>query len=167
MATDAVSQREAKILGIIETAAHSHDVAAQCDHTDGVVYALAVGASLLWRLRRATAIETGLRGRFQFIVRKDMKLSWPRAETATDFISMATDPDLAVATKGAIHAFTKAFESPELVAQQKKINVIVVVAAVKRGLRKKRRSSMGSGVRSSQRAKATSESITEASQTIE
>jgi acetamidase/formamidase len=31
-----------------------------------------------------------------------MKLKWPRAETATDFISMATDPDLAVATKGAI-----------------------------------------------------------------
>lgn len=25
-------------LGIIDTAAHSHDVAAQCDHTDGVVY---------------------------------------------------------------------------------------------------------------------------------
>jgi acetamidase/formamidase len=49
-----------------------------------------------------SAIETGLRGRFQFIVRKDMKLEWPRAETATDFISMATDPDLAVATKGAI-----------------------------------------------------------------
>src|SRR4029078_6158940 len=35
-------------------------------------------------------------------VRKDMKLTWPRAETATDFISMATDPDLPVATKGAI-----------------------------------------------------------------
>jgi acetamidase/formamidase len=31
-----------------------------------------------------------------------MKLTWPRAETATDYISMATDPDLATATKGAI-----------------------------------------------------------------
>jgi len=49
-----------------------------------------------------TAIETSLRGRLQLTVRKDMKLAWPRAETATDFISMATDPDLAVATKGAI-----------------------------------------------------------------
>jgi acetamidase/formamidase len=49
-----------------------------------------------------TAIETSLRGRLQLTVRKDMKLTWPRAETATDFISMATDPDLAVATKGAI-----------------------------------------------------------------
>src|SRR5271169_4792104 len=49
-----------------------------------------------------TAIETSLRGRLQLTVRKDMKLTWPRAETATDFISMATDPDLAVATKTAI-----------------------------------------------------------------
>jgi len=49
-----------------------------------------------------TAIETSLRGRLQLTVRKDMKLTWPRAETATDYISMATDPDLAVATKGAI-----------------------------------------------------------------
>jgi acetamidase/formamidase len=49
-----------------------------------------------------TAIETSLRGRLQLTVRKNMKLTWPRAETATDFISMATDPDLAVATRGAI-----------------------------------------------------------------
>jgi acetamidase/formamidase len=49
-----------------------------------------------------TAIETSLRGRLQLTVRKDMKLTWPRAETATDYISMATDPDLAVATKQAI-----------------------------------------------------------------
>jgi acetamidase/formamidase len=49
-----------------------------------------------------TAIETSLRGRLQLTVRKDMKLTWPRAETATDYISMATDPDLAVATHGAI-----------------------------------------------------------------
>jgi acetamidase/formamidase len=49
-----------------------------------------------------TAIETSLRGRLQLTVRKDMKLTWPRAETATDYISMATDPDLAVATKAAI-----------------------------------------------------------------
>ena len=49
-----------------------------------------------------TAIETSLRGRLRLTVRKDMKLTWPRAETATDYISMATDPDLAEATKGAI-----------------------------------------------------------------
>ncbi|HXT68916.1 MAG TPA: acetamidase/formamidase family protein [Vicinamibacterales bacterium] len=49
-----------------------------------------------------TAIETSLRGRLRLTVRKDMRLTWPRAETATDFIAMATDPDLTVATKAAI-----------------------------------------------------------------
>ena len=49
-----------------------------------------------------TAIETSLRGHLQLTVRKDMKLTWPRAETPTDFISMATDPDLATATRTAI-----------------------------------------------------------------
>jgi acetamidase/formamidase len=49
-----------------------------------------------------TAIETSLRGRLQLTVRKDMKLTWPRAETPTDYISMATDPDLLVATRTAI-----------------------------------------------------------------
>jgi acetamidase/formamidase len=49
-----------------------------------------------------TAIETSLRGRIQLTVRKNINLVWPRAETATDFISMATDPDLATATSLAI-----------------------------------------------------------------
>jgi acetamidase/formamidase len=49
-----------------------------------------------------TAIETSLRGQLQLIVRKDMRLTWPRAETATDYIAMATDPDLTVATSLAI-----------------------------------------------------------------
>ncbi|MFL6798882.1 MAG: acetamidase/formamidase family protein [Xanthobacteraceae bacterium] len=41
-----------------------------------------------------TAIETGLRGRFQFILRKDMKLTWPRAETPTHWMVMGLHPDL-------------------------------------------------------------------------
>jgi acetamidase/formamidase len=49
-----------------------------------------------------TAIETSFRGRIQLTVRKGMKLKWPRAETPTDFISMAADPDLTIATKTAI-----------------------------------------------------------------
>ncbi|MCC6988432.1 MAG: acetamidase/formamidase family protein [Acidobacteria bacterium] len=49
-----------------------------------------------------TAIETSLRGRLQLTVRKGEPLTWPRAETATDYISMGADPDLAVATKIAI-----------------------------------------------------------------
>jgi acetamidase/formamidase len=49
-----------------------------------------------------TAIETSLRGRIQLTARKNMTLTWPRAETATDYISMAADPDLTAATKMAI-----------------------------------------------------------------
>ncbi|MEP7273120.1 MAG: acetamidase/formamidase family protein [Acidobacteriota bacterium] len=49
-----------------------------------------------------TAIETSLRGRLQLTVRKNMSLVWPRAETQSDFISMATDPDLTTATTMAI-----------------------------------------------------------------
>ena len=49
-----------------------------------------------------TAIETSLRGRLQLTVRKNMHLVWPRAETPTDFISMAADVDLTVATTLAI-----------------------------------------------------------------
>jgi len=49
-----------------------------------------------------TAIETSLRGRLQLTVVKGMALKWPRAETPTDYIAMATDQDLATATKTAI-----------------------------------------------------------------
>jgi len=49
-----------------------------------------------------TAIETSLRGRLRLTVRKGMKLTWPRAETPTHYMSMAADKDLTVATKTAI-----------------------------------------------------------------
>ena len=49
-----------------------------------------------------TAIETNLEGRIQVVVRKDMKLTWPRAETPTHWITMGTDTSLVVATKTAI-----------------------------------------------------------------
>jgi acetamidase/formamidase len=41
-----------------------------------------------------TAMETSLVGTFQFIVRKDMKLKWPRGETPNYWIAMGLDPDL-------------------------------------------------------------------------
>ena len=41
-----------------------------------------------------TAMETSLEGTFQFIVRKDMHLTWPRGETPTHWIVMGLDPDL-------------------------------------------------------------------------
>jgi cyclophilin family peptidyl-prolyl cis-trans isomerase len=49
-----------------------------------------------------TAIETSLRGRLQFIVRKGHKLTWPRAETPTHVITMGTDTSLTVATRIAL-----------------------------------------------------------------
>jgi acetamidase/formamidase len=41
-----------------------------------------------------TAIETGLIGTFELIVRKDMTLVWPQAETPTHIMTMAFDPSL-------------------------------------------------------------------------
>jgi len=49
-----------------------------------------------------TAMETGLTGTFQFIVRKDMHLKWPRGETPTHYITMGINEDLTEATKLAI-----------------------------------------------------------------
>lgn len=49
-----------------------------------------------------TGIETSLRGRIQLTVRKGMKLTWPRGETDTYYISMGTDVDLTKATRIAI-----------------------------------------------------------------
>jgi acetamidase/formamidase len=41
-----------------------------------------------------TAIETGLIGTFELLVRDDMRLTWPQAETPTHVMTMAFDPDL-------------------------------------------------------------------------
>jgi acetamidase/formamidase len=49
-----------------------------------------------------TALETALTGTFQFVVRKDMHLKWPRAETPTHYIAMGLHEDLTEATKLAI-----------------------------------------------------------------
>jgi acetamidase/formamidase len=46
-----------------------------------------------------TALETSLVGTFQFVVRKDMHLTWPRAETPTHWITMGIDDDLTEATR--------------------------------------------------------------------
>ncbi|HJQ21128.1 MAG TPA: acetamidase/formamidase family protein [Gemmatimonadaceae bacterium] len=57
-----------------------------------------------------TAIETNLRGRLQLVVRKDLKLDWPRIETPTHWITMGTDTSLTVATKTAIREMVKFLE---------------------------------------------------------
>lgn len=49
-----------------------------------------------------TALETSLTGRLRFIVRKDLKRTYPSAETPTHWISMGFDEDLTKATKTAV-----------------------------------------------------------------
>lgn len=49
-----------------------------------------------------TALETSLVGTFDIIVRKDLHLTWPRAETPTHWITMGMDKDLVTATKLAL-----------------------------------------------------------------
>ncbi|HEV8640789.1 MAG TPA: acetamidase/formamidase family protein [Methylomirabilota bacterium] len=51
-----------------------------------------------------TAIETALTGTFEFVVRKDLKLAMPRAETPTHFITMGLDVDLDDAAVQALRA---------------------------------------------------------------
>jgi len=46
-----------------------------------------------------TALETSMTGTFQFIVRHDLHLKWPRAETPTHYITMGLDPDLTQAAR--------------------------------------------------------------------
>ena len=49
-----------------------------------------------------SAMETSLIGTFQFVVRKDMHMRWPRAETPTKYITMGLNPDLTEAAKMAV-----------------------------------------------------------------
>lgn len=77
-----------------------------------------------------TAIETSLRGRLQLTVRKDMKLTWPRAETPTDFISMATDPDLMVATRTAIQEMVDFLVAEKQLTRQQAYQLVSIAGNV-------------------------------------
>ena len=63
-----------------------------------------------------SAMETSLIGTFQFIVRKDLHLRWPRAETPTQFITMGLNTDLTEATKMAVR------EMIDFLVQQKHLS---------------------------------------------
>ena len=54
-----------------------------------------------------TALETAVSGTFELIVRKDLKLKFPRAETPTHFISMGLNVDLDEAAKQALREMIK------------------------------------------------------------
>jgi acetamidase/formamidase len=63
-----------------------------------------------------TGLETSLTGTLEFIVRKDMKLKWPRAETPSHYIVMGLDKDLTEAAKLATR------EAIDFLSTQKKLS---------------------------------------------
>ena len=77
-----------------------------------------------------TAIETSLRGRLQLTVRKDMKLTWPRAETATDYISMGFDEDLKTATAVAIQEMVDFLSSSRHLTRHEAYQLVSVAGHV-------------------------------------
>jgi acetamidase/formamidase len=58
-----------------------------------------------------TAIETALSGTFELVVRKDLSLSYPRAETPSHLITMGMDPDLEKAAKRAVREMISLLEN--------------------------------------------------------
>jgi acetamidase/formamidase len=77
-----------------------------------------------------TAIETSLRGRIQLTVRKGMKLTWPRAETSTDYISMAADPDLTTATRLAIQEMVDFLASTRSLSRHRAYQLVSIAGNV-------------------------------------
>ncbi|MCG8606319.1 acetamidase/formamidase family protein, partial [bacterium] len=65
-----------------------------------------------------TAIETSLIGELQFVVRKDLHLTWPRAETPTHIISMGTDRNLTAATKIAVRQMIEYLMTEKKLSQE-------------------------------------------------
>jgi len=64
-------------------------------HTDGALFSCGDGHGVQGDGEVCiTAIETGLIGTFELIVRDDMTLEWPMAETPSHVMTMAFDPDL-------------------------------------------------------------------------
>ena len=63
-----------------------------------------------------TALETSLRGTFQVVLRKGLRLNWPRAETPTHYITMGLSEDLDQASKLAVR------EMIEFLVTEKKMN---------------------------------------------
>jgi acetamidase/formamidase len=64
-----------------------------------------------------TGLETSLRGRLQFFVRKGQTLEWPRAETPTHYILMGFDPALPKATEIAIRETVKFLQEKKGITQ--------------------------------------------------
>ncbi len=57
-----------------------------------------------------TALETALTGTFELVVRKDLRLDFPRAETRRHWITLGLDPDLDDAAKQALRQMIRLLE---------------------------------------------------------
>lgn len=77
-----------------------------------------------------TAIETSLRGRVQLIVHKGMNLIWPRAETPTDYISMAADADLTTATRLAVQEMVDFLSSSRGLSKHRAYQLVSIAGNV-------------------------------------
>ena len=77
-----------------------------------------------------TAIETSLRGRVQLTARKDLKLTWPRAETAADYISMASDEVLTTATTVAIQEMVDFLEATKKLTKHQAYQLVSIAGHV-------------------------------------
>lgn len=64
-----------------------------------------------------TGLETDLTGRIQVVVRKDMKLDWPRIETPSHWITMGADTSLVVATRIAIGQMVRMLQEMKGITQ--------------------------------------------------
>jgi acetamidase/formamidase len=77
-----------------------------------------------------TAIETSLRGRVQLTVRKGLRLTWPRAETASDYISMASDEDLKTATTLAVQEMVDFLVSTRALTRHRAYQLVSIAGHV-------------------------------------
>jgi acetamidase/formamidase len=77
-----------------------------------------------------TGLETSLRGRIQLTVKKGMKLTWPRAETPTDYVSMASDEDLKVATTLAVEEMVDFLSSTRKLTKHEAYQLVSVAGNV-------------------------------------
>jgi acetamidase/formamidase len=72
-------------------------------HAPGALFSIGDGHAMQGNGEvTVTALETSLEGTLQFVVRKDLKILYPRAETRTHYISMGFHTDLKEATRLAV-----------------------------------------------------------------
>jgi acetamidase/formamidase len=78
-----------------------------------------------------TAIETALSGTFEIHLRKDLRLDYPAAETASHVITMGMDPDLDTAAKDALRRMIDRVVLDTQLSRQNALMLMSLVADVR------------------------------------